>query len=189
MDYARIAPMMGRLWSPLAAVTASWQGRDNAQMCLSIGGASIVPDVPRVVVHLYKTNLTHEMVVGSKAFALCFLRQDQQELVHRLGFVSGRGGDKVSGLRHHKGVTGSPVLEDCWGYLDCAVIDALDGGDMTCFLAEVLDGRMVGAGEPLSWHQMRQTMPRAWHEEWDRKITGEIAVSRKTMRRAAARRA
>lgn len=184
MDYQRIAPMMGRLWSPLAAVTASWNGRDNAQVCLSIGGASIVPDVPRVVVQLYKTNFTHQMVTGSRAFALCFLRQDQQDLVHRLGFVTGRGRDKLAGLRYHRGITGSPVLEDCLGYLDCSLIDALDGGDMTCFLGEVVDGSMVSHGEPLHWYQMRQVMPRAWQEEWDRKITGEIAISRQTMRRA-----
>lgn len=187
MDYDRIAPIMGRLWSPLAAVTASWNGRDNAQICLAIGGASIVPDVPRVVVQLYKTNFTHEMVTRSRAFALCFLRQDQQELVHRLGFLSGRRQDKLAGLRHHKGVTGSPVLEDCRGYLDCSVIDTLDGGDMTCFFAEVLDGAVLSPSEPLYWHMMRPAMPRAWQEEWERKITGEIAASRKAMRRDATR--
>lgn len=184
MDYGRVAPIMGRLWSPLAAVTASWSGRDNAQVSLSIGGASIVPDVPRVVVQLYKTNFTHEMVKKSGAFALCFFRQDQQELVRQLGFVSGRDQDKLASLRYHSGVTSSPVLENCWGYLDCSVIDDLDGGDMTCFLAEVVDGGMVSPGEPLYWFWMRQGMPKVWKEEWETKITGEIAVSRRTMRRA-----
>ena len=36
MEYADIAPMMGRLWSPLAAVTSHWQGRDNAQMARAV---------------------------------------------------------------------------------------------------------------------------------------------------------
>ncbi|MEC8959361.1 MAG: flavin reductase, partial [Chloroflexota bacterium] len=65
MDYAEIAPMMGRLWSPLAAVTTHWQGRDNVQMAVAIAAASIVPDRPRVTLQLYKTNLTHDMVVSS----------------------------------------------------------------------------------------------------------------------------
>ena len=89
MDYDKIAPMMRRLWAPIAIVTASSQGRDNAQAAVSIGGASIVADRPRVVVQLYKTNLTHDLVVESGAFALCFARRDQLDLVHDTGFVSG----------------------------------------------------------------------------------------------------
>ncbi len=50
MDYASIAPMMSQLWSPLAAVSTTWGGKTNAQIALTIGGASIVPDRPRVVV-------------------------------------------------------------------------------------------------------------------------------------------
>ena len=52
MEYADIAPIMGRLWSPLAAVTSHWQGRDNVQIAVAIAAASIVPERPRVVVQL-----------------------------------------------------------------------------------------------------------------------------------------
>ena len=90
MDYAEIAPIMGRLWSPLAAVTTHWHGHDNVQVAVSISGASIVPDRPRVLVQLYKTNLTHQMVSSSKCFALNFLKTTQLDLVGDFGLVSGR---------------------------------------------------------------------------------------------------
>ena len=80
MDYVEISPMMGKLWSPLAAVTTHWQGRDNVQMAVAIAAASIVPDHPRITVQLYKTNLTHDMVLSSGIFALNFLKTAQLDL-------------------------------------------------------------------------------------------------------------
>ena len=173
---------MGLLWSPIAAVTSSWQGKDNAQIAVAIGGASIVADQPRVVVQLYKTNLSHEMVFRSRAFALCFMRQDQLDLVHRLGFVSGRDREKLADVLYEKRTTSSPVLLDCWGYLDCRVVNAMDGSDMTVFLADVVDGGMLSAGEPLSGQHLRAAMPQDWMDEWNRKIEGEVTISRRTMR-------
>jgi len=181
MEYADIAPMMGRLWSPLAAVTSHWQGRDNVQMAVAIAAASIVPDRPRVSVQLYKTNLSHEMVLSSGAFALNFLREDQLELIGDFGLVSGRDRDKLDGVDKITGASGSPLLTECYGYLDCRVINAMDGGDMTCFLADVLEGKTLSEGEPLWWRDARRKLPAEWLARWEQKQSSEIATSRKTM--------
>ena len=181
MEYSNIAPMMGRLWSPLAAVTSHWQGRDNVQMAVAIAAASIVPDRPRVAVQLYKTNLSHEMVLSSGAFALNFLREDQLELIGDFGLVSGRDRDKLDGVDKITGASGSPLLTECYGYLDCRVINAMDGGDMTCFLADVLEGKTLSEGEPLWWRDARRKLPAEWLARWEQKQSSEIATSRKTM--------
>ena len=181
MDYADIAPMMGTLWSPLAAVTSHWQGRDNVQMAVAIAAASIVPDRPRVAVQLYKTNLSHDMVLSGGAFALNFLRPDQLDLIGDFGLVSGRERDKLDGVAQTKGMSGSPLLTNCFGYLDCRVINAMDGGDMTCFLAEVVDGKTLSQGEPLWWRDARRKLPPEWLERWENKQSSEIATSRATM--------
>ena len=182
MEYSQIAPMMGRLWSPIVAVTSQWQGKTNAQICVSVGGASIVPNMPRVAVQIYKRNYSHELICQSKAFALNFPREDQLNYIKDFGLVSGRDVDKLAKVPHHPGASGSPILEDCWGYMDCRVVNALDGGDMTCFLAEVLDGNMLGEGEPLWWRNARGVIPPEWNEEWDRHITEEIKHSVKAMK-------
>ena len=181
MEYSDIAPMMGRLWSPLAAVTSHWQGRDNVQMAVAITAASIVPDRPRVIIQLYKTNLSHEMVLSSGAFALNFLREDQLALIGDFGLVSGRDQDKLEGVDQTPGTSGSPLLNDCFGYMDCRVINAMDGGDMTCFLAEVVDGKTLSEGEPLWWRDARRKLPPEWLERWEQKQSSEIATSRNTM--------
>ena len=52
------------------------------------------------------------------------------------------------------------------------MVNAMDGGDMTCFLAEVVDGRTVGPGQPLWWRDARQRIP----EEWLQEYAGKQAV-------------
>ena len=181
MDYAKIAPIMSNLWSPIAAVSSRWQGRDNAQICVSIGGASIVAERPRVVVQIYKTNHSHEMISGSGAFALNFPRAEQLEWIKDFGLASGRDADKLAGRQYAAGATGSPLLADGWGWLDCRVVNAMDGGDLTCFLAEVIDGRTLTAGPPLWWRNARQRIPAEWMRLWNEKQAAEIAYSRANM--------
>ncbi len=183
MDYANIVPIMRELWSPIAAVTSSWRGRDNAQIAVAIGGASIVPDQPRVAVQMYKRNLSHDMVYGSGAFCLNFLRKDQLQPIHDFGLRSGRDVEKLEPYEYEAGPTGSPLLADCWGYLDCRVVNAMDGGDMTCFLAEVVDGKTVSQGGPLSWRYAKQVIPPEWAGEWERKVEVEVVWSEQRMAR------
>lgn len=183
MDYSKIAPIMGNLWSPIAAVSSHWRGQDNAQICVSIGGASIVAERPRVITQIYKTNHSHEMIAGSEAFALNFPRSDQLEWIDRFGMNSGRDCDKMEGLGYRAGETGSPLFTDCWGWLDCRVVNAMDGGDLTCFLAEVVDGFTVCDGQPLWWRDARLRMPEEWMRAYSEKQTAEVAFSRANMRR------
>ena len=178
---ASFGPLLSLLWTPLVAVTVAWEGRVNGQIAVSAHGASIVPDRPRLLVQLYKTNLTHDMVIASGAFALNVLRDDQLDLAHQLGFVSGRAVAKLANLPYARAASGSPVLDDCLGWLDCRVINRMDGGDMTCFLADVIDGRLLSPAAPLWWRDMRGRMPDAWQQEWDAKIAKEIEISRATM--------
>ena len=182
MEYSRVAPLMGHLWSPIAAVTSRWGNRANAQIAVAIGAASIVPSMPRVIVQIYKSNYSHQMVYQSAAFGLNFLRKDQLQYIKDFGLVSGRDVDKLAGVPWESKSSGSPVLQDCWGYLDCRVVNAMDGGDMTCFLGEVLDGDTFSDAEPLWWPHARTVIPTRWMEQWDRKIKSEIELSTKNMR-------
>ena len=183
MDHNRISPMMSHLWSPIAAVTSGWRGKLNAQIAVAIGAASIVPSQPRIVVQIYKRNLSHGLIYRSGAFALNFLRQDQLQLISEFGLVSGRDKDKLTGVAYEIGDLGSPVLQDCWGYLDCKVVNALDGGDMTCFLGEIMEGD-TGSGSdggPLWWRDAARQLPKQVMEVWDRKIKDEMEFSKSHM--------
>ena len=181
MEYRRIAPIMGHLWSPVAAVTSCYNGKTNVQIAVAIGAASIVPRKPRVVVQIYKGNFSHRMITRSRALALNFLRQDQWPLIRAFGFDSGKDRDKLAGVAYQVRATGCPVLDDCWGFLDCRVVNSMDAGDMTCFLADVVAGDTIGEGAPLWWRDARRLLPGDWLAEWDRKISAEIEISSRRM--------
>lgn len=181
MEYRDIAPIMGRLWSPLAAVTSAWQGTLNAQIAVAITAASIVPDRPRVMVQIYKGNYSHRLISHSRAFGLNFLSLDQLHLIRDFGLVSGIDREKLAGVEYSLGDTGVPILAGCMGFLECRVVNAMDGGDMTCFLADVVAGEANPDVLPVTWREARALIPKEWNDAWNEKIGGEIEVSRVSM--------
>ena len=180
LDPAAVGPLLGGLSAPLAAISTRAGDVSNAQIAVAITAASIVPQRPRLIVQIYHTNFTHGLIASSGILAVNFLETSQLPLIWQLGMHSGRDGDKLGGLGYTTGATGSPLLEGCYGFLDCRVVNAMDGGDMTAFLVEAVAARTNG-GERMTWREARPRLPRRWVDEWDRKIAGEIDVSLNTM--------
>lgn len=159
--------LLQNLASPLVAVTVAHAGRANGCIVNSAVRASIAPRHPRVGVYLHKFNLTHELVAAAGAFALHLLRDDQWELIHRLGFGSGRDRNKLAGVPSATGVAGNPLLEDCFAALDCRVANTMDGGAATFFLGDVLEVRR-GVGERImTAAHFRANAPTAMRAEYE----------------------
>jgi flavin reductase (DIM6/NTAB) family NADH-FMN oxidoreductase RutF len=173
--------VLSYFWTPLVAVGCGRGDRLNAQISVSTFGASIVPDRPRLLSVLYKANFTHELVVEKGSFSVCLLAQDQTDLIPRLGFVSGRDEDKMTGLDVDATPKGNPILKGCLAWLECDTIHTFDLGDATCFLAAVTAVERLRAGEPVSWLGIRSILPREWLAQWDRKIVRDIERSRRLM--------
>ena len=84
-----------------------------------------------------------------------------------LGFESGRDRDKLDGVPHRLSeVLGCPILDDCWAWFECRVINVMDTGSSTCFLGDVVDlGRGPGK-EIMTPGYMRANLPEAWREPY-----------------------
>ena len=173
------ASIAGAFWSlsPVVAITSSWQGRVNAQIAVTVVTASIVHSAPRLLVGIWKGNYTHEFIINSKAFAVHLLRRDQLELVRTLGFYTGREKEKLKDISYELGVTGSPVLKDSLGYADCKVINAMDGGDMSAFLVDVVDGGIISGGEWMTLDYFYSSAPPDWIAEYGEKLSRSVAFS------------
>src|SRR5712692_10589331 len=115
-----------------------------------VSQASIVADMPRVLLGLAHQHHTWEVVEASGAFALHMLGEDNLEWVWRFGLESGRNRDKFADLTVRTGSTGSPILDGTVGWLDCRIEARLDGGDRTVYLAEVVEGAVTRFGPPLT---------------------------------------
>jgi flavin reductase (DIM6/NTAB) family NADH-FMN oxidoreductase RutF len=173
---------LSHFWTPLVAVTSAHEGVRSGQIAVSVHGASIVPQRPRLSAALWKRNLTHDLVKASGVFAVHLLKEDQDELVYRLGLHSGRDGDKLDGLVRGAGVTGCPILTSCLAVYECRTLNTMDGGDMTVFLGEIVS--MAGEeGLPLWWRDLRPRMPTERAVAWERKIAADVEDSLRTMDR------
>jgi Conserved protein/domain typically associated with flavoprotein oxygenases, DIM6/NTAB family len=174
------ASVASAFWSlaPVIAITSSWGGRVNAQIAVTAVTASIVHSVPRLLVGIWKGNYTHELIINSKALTVHLLRRDQLELVKNFGFYTGREREKLKNIPYALGVTGSPVLKDVHSYAECRVINAMDGGDMTAFLVDVVDGKIMRSREEwMTLSYFYTAAPPEWIAEYGEKLSRSVAFS------------
>jgi flavin reductase (DIM6/NTAB) family NADH-FMN oxidoreductase RutF len=141
-------------------VTARAGERTGGLVATFVNQASIVPELPRVLVGLARRHYTTQLVEASGAFALHLIGERQLEWVWRFGLASGRAVDKLDGLAWHAGATGSPLLDDAVAWLDCRVEAKLDTGDRIVCLAEVVSAGLQSTASPLTMKQLLQQAPR-----------------------------
>src|SRR2546430_911262 len=149
--------LLRNLTSPIVAITSERGGKRNGMISDSAVRASIVPAIPRVSVYIHKFNLSHDLIFDTGRFAMHLLRDDQFDLVHRLGFTSGRARDKLADVPHHLGTLSVPVLDECYAHLECRIANVMDTGSSTCFLGDVVavgygaSGAAERSGSAMEW--------------------------------------
>lgn len=170
MDHSHSYELLRNLTAPVVAITALRGAKRNGMISDAAVRASIVPDIPRVAVFIHKINFTHDMVFETGRFGLHILHQAQFPLIEQLGFASGRDKEKLADIPHRIGALGCPLLEDCWAWFECRVINAMDAGSSTWFLADVTDlGRGPGK-EIMTPLYMRANLPESWREPYLRNL-------------------
>ena len=159
MDQSSIAAVLGKLDSQVFVLTAADGDRRNGQIVCWVQPATIVPQVPRVLVGIGRLTYTRELIEASRRFALNLLGKDQWRWVPHFGFRSGRDVDKFATVPFERGITGSPLLPGTVGYLEAEVRSVLDGGTHFFYLADVLAGELVADREPLRLQQIPELLP------------------------------
>lgn len=173
--------ILSAFWAPLCAIGSHGAAGPNAQICVSVFGASIVPERPRLLVVLHRTNHTHDLVVESATLAITVLSRGSISLLEPLGLHSGRDGPKLQGLRYELTPAGDPYFPEGVAILDCAVLDAQDLGDATSFLVAIRELRELSGGEPLSWQDAKTIVGDNFLAQWAEKSARERDIAFRTM--------
>lgn len=168
----------GAFWSlaPVIAITSAWEGKVNGQIAVTAVTSSVVHHIPRLLIGIWKGNYTHEFIYNSKKLCIHLLRRDQLSLVKNFGFYTGREVEKFKGIEYRTEVTGSPILEDCHSYAECEVINAMDGGDMTPFLLNVVNGGINSNEQWMTLDYFYDQAPPEWLEEYGHKLSKSVAA-------------
>ena len=178
MSEQRIS-VLSHFWAPLCAIGSRGPKGPNAQICVSVFGASIVPERPRLLVVLSKTNYTTELVAASGTFAVTVLAEAQAGLLEPLGLHSGREVSKLAGIAHTLTAMGDPAFGGA-GSIACEVLRSFDFGDSRAFLAAVRD-RTETAEPPLSWQTAKGIVGEDFLARWAAKSVREQAAAREAM--------
>jgi flavin reductase (DIM6/NTAB) family NADH-FMN oxidoreductase RutF len=166
-----IYQLLRALTSPVVAITSERAGKRNGMISDSAVRASIVPSIPRLSVYVHKFNLSHDMIYETGRMVVHLLRQSQFQLIHQLGFVSGRTKDKLADIPHRPGRLGVPVLDECYAHFECRVANVMDTGSSTCFLGDVVEvgygAATAPGGEIMTAAYFRANLPAAWRKDYE----------------------
>jgi flavin reductase (DIM6/NTAB) family NADH-FMN oxidoreductase RutF len=151
-----LSAIFDRIPRELWIITAADGQRRGGLVATFVASASIVPEMPRIVVGISKRHETWKLIEAAGAFAAHLVDESQQELVWRFGSQSSRDHDKFAGIVSHTAKTGSPILVGVPAWLDCRVESRMDTGDRTIYLAEVVDGDNSSDAKPMTLERLIQ---------------------------------
>ena len=102
-------------------------------------------DPPLLAVAVQNTAHTTGIMKKSATFALNFMADEQRTEAGAFGKKFAKVGDKFADFPIHPGAsTGSPILDDALGHLECRITGWLPGGDHDVALAEIVDAQLSG---------------------------------------------
>jgi flavin reductase (DIM6/NTAB) family NADH-FMN oxidoreductase RutF len=115
--------------------------------------ATISIDPPLLMASIALKAETHGAIIGSHAFAVSVLADDQRELADC--FAQPTTAAKLTRFcdaAWHEAETGSPILEGALAYFDCRLTGRHDGGDHAIFLGEIVAAGYREDAAPLLWY-------------------------------------
>ena len=182
MDVAQISKVLGQLNPPIWLVTAAHGAMQGGFIATTVAQASIVSEMPRMIITVNKRHYTHAIIEASDAFAMHLIDETQLELVWRFGLQSGRDVEKLANLLFRKGETGSPLLSGALAWFDCRVEARMDSGDRTVYLAAVVDGGQERSDPPLAIRRFFQIAPPDKQRIMDRQFEHDASLDASAIR-------
>ncbi len=127
----------------------------NAATVSWLSQASFEP--PRIVVGLRRETGIWARVRSAGEFAVNVVGADQKSMAQTFFRHVEPEGDTLGGYPFRDGATGAPILADAPAYLECRVVQEIEAGDHSLFLADVIAAGLQGEASILSladtkWH-------------------------------------
>jgi len=96
-------------------------------------------DPPRVVIGLRQESSIWQRVQAAGAFVVNFVGRGQKDLAAAFFRHVEPADGTLAGHAFHRDLTGAPILDEVPAYLECRVVQAVDAGDHTLFVADVVE--------------------------------------------------
>ncbi|MBQ8725345.1 MAG: flavin reductase [Oscillospiraceae bacterium] len=123
---------------------------ERCQGCIINTAMQVTTTPNRITITVNKENLTHNVLMYTKEFNISVISEEADfELFRHFGFQSGRDTDKFADFKDQKNApNGMPVVtKGTNAWISGKVIDTVDLGTHTMFIADVTDGEVM-SGAP-----------------------------------------
>jgi flavin reductase (DIM6/NTAB) family NADH-FMN oxidoreductase RutF len=129
------------------------RGEDHAYGMTASAFSSVSLDPPLILVCTGHPGMGSDVIRQNGVFAVNILKAEQEPISRFFASKDRpRGRDAFRGIPHRQAVTGSPIIEDVAGYLDCTVDAVHEAGDHLIFIGEVLALGIDPEARPLLFH-------------------------------------
>ena len=154
-----IGNLFAKLDREIWIVTSSDGDQQGGLIATAFETASVVPEMPRVIIGIGKQHFTYDLIEASGRFAAHLITEEQIDYAWKFGTSSGHNIHKFTDIDASESKLGNPLLPQSIGWLDCRVEAKLDAGERVWYLAEVVDGKMNNDETPLTVHRLFQDAP------------------------------
>jgi flavin reductase (DIM6/NTAB) family NADH-FMN oxidoreductase RutF len=173
---------------PLWLVTSAAGDRRGGFIATFVVRASIVAELPRMVVGVARHHHTWGLIEASGRLALHLLRADDLDAVWRFGLATGHETDKLAGLAVRHTPDGNPLYPEAMSWLDCRVEDSQDSGDRSIYLTAVTGGAVQRQGPVLGVAGLLAGAPPGRRAALDRLYARDQHIDAEAIRAFRARR-
>ena len=140
------AKVMQKLSYGLFVLTAKDGDKDNG--CIINTAIQVTSEPNRISIAVNKGNYTHDMVLKTGLFNVSILSEDAKfDTFKHFGFQSGKDVDKAVGITYKRAANEVIYLDSAEvnAYISGKVIQTVDLGTHTLFIADVTDGEVLNA--------------------------------------------
>jgi flavin reductase (DIM6/NTAB) family NADH-FMN oxidoreductase RutF len=130
------------LWKMPSGLYVIGSRHDDRLNLMTASWVSQVSFDPKLVaVSVEKAALTHQLISEGRAFSVNIVSREDRAIVRKFTkpVEVDVAANTLNGFPFHAARTGAPVLDQAVAYLDCEVRQAVEVGNHTLFLGEVVD--------------------------------------------------
>lgn len=143
--------VMYKLTYGLFVLTAKEGDKDNG--CIINTAMQVTTTPNRISITVNKLNYTHDMIVNTGKFNVSILSEKSHFSTFKIfGFQSGKTVDKVERVEFKRSKNGIVyILDDTNAYISAKVVQSIDLGTHTMFIADVEDGEVLSGDESVTY--------------------------------------
>ena len=162
--------------SPVWLVTTCCEGERAGFIATSVVRASIVDELPRILITVAKHHHTWSLISKTRRFALQLLASNDLAPVWRFGLMSGHEIDKFAGCTSADTADGNPLYPSALSWLDCRIELEMDIGDRSLYLAAIVGGSVLRSASPLTVGILFRDAPPERKTQLDRLYARDQAI-------------